>query len=565
MHSFLKIIRRQKGFLIPFVFITVFICLVLAKTPIKQVFEYDPDEGTALIKTQLYLRGFPLYKKIWDDQPPLLTVILSYCFKIFGPSIYYARILILISSGILLWAFYLIIMRLNGALPALIAAVFLILSTHYLQLSVSVMPAIPSLAFAMLSIYCVIHYKKIAFSDKFLYNNKSYSWLLILSGIFMAISIQIKLITAFLIPLIFLEIILPGEINPTAQKQKNRFFYPIIFWLAGFIAVNLSTIIIFFHLNLSIFFRQLLQPHLNRLALERNNFTIILRLLFTDYDIALLTLTHIIIITQKRKKQFYLPVLWLITISFILFIHRPLWHHYYPLIAIPLCWLAAIHANDFINATIRQNLSNKKLHKEISAAGEAFYTFPYHKKGFLYWLTAGLVILIILRIPVKYHRMIESVSNGATSEEHKIINLLAAHKNNTRWLVTDRPIFAFYSGILVPPELALISNKRILAKHFTENYLAALIAKYKPEQILLTRFKVYENKLLVCIKQDYTKIYQNKLFNRIWLPLYLWWDNKKFKNRQQNWRYKMPSVQGGRSYTSAGQDIKLYLRNNIQQ
>ncbi len=552
MRSFLKLIHRQKGFLIPFIFITVSIYSVILLAPIRQAFEYDPDEGTALIKTQLYLQGFSLYKEIWDDQPPLLTVILSYCFKLFSPSIYNARILILIFSAILLWTLYLIIKRLNGAICALIATVFLILSTNFLRLSISVMPGIPSLSFAILSIYCIIRYKKIAKQtpgeiSKFpLYHNKYHLRLfLILSGICMAVSLQIKLITAFLIPIILLETFFIKKTTPIAEKQKKGFFYPVVFWLIGFIAVNLIIIIIFFRFNVSLFFNQLFEPHLTRLELERNNFTVISRFLFNDYDITLLALTHTISAAQKRKKRLYLPLFWLITIFFFLFIHRPLWDHYYTLIAIPLCWLAAIHCKDFINTIVGKN--------------------PCNKKSFLHWLTASLVILTIIRLPIKYHSALESINTGTTVEERKLINLLRARKNNTRWLITDRPIFAFYSGILVPPELALISNKRILARHFTENYLSGLIAKYKPEQILLTRFKVYGDKLLIFIKQDYTKIYQGKLYNRIWIPLYIQYNNKQITINKQRWQYKLPSIQGGRSYTSSGKDALLYLRNNVPQ
>ncbi len=91
----------------------------------------------------------------------------------------------------------------------------------------------------------------------------------------MAISLQIKLITIFLIPIIFLEIILPKHTSQLAQKQKNSIFYNIMFWLISFITVNLILIIIFFGLDFNLFFYQLFAPHLNRLILERNNFTII--------------------------------------------------------------------------------------------------------------------------------------------------------------------------------------------------------------------------------------------------------------------------------------------------
>ncbi len=501
-----KFIHEQKNFLIPFLLIAVFISLGLSKTPIKQVFEYDFDEGTALMKAHLYLQGFSLYNEIWDDQPPLLTVILSYCLKFFGQSIYHTRILILFFSAILLWTLYLIIMSLNGSLCAFITVIFLVLSTGYLRLSLSVMPAIPSLSFALLSIYCVILYKKH-------YLNR----LLLFSGIFLAISLQIKLITAFLIPLILLEIMPAEEINYSASKKQNRLLYPAIFWLIGFTVTYITITIIFFRFNLGLFYQQLLQPHLKRLIVGHNDFSVILRRIFIDYDIALLALISAIIFIKKlplnnifmRKTPYYFPILWLISILLILFIHRPIWHHYYLLIATPLCWLAAISFSKFIHANTCKTL--------------------FSQKTFYHWLTAGLIILTICRLPVKYHRMLENVKNKTTIGEYKIVNLLASHKNNTRWLVTDRPIFAFYSGILVPPELALISSKRIQAENFTQEYLSTILKKYNPEQILFARFAAYEKKFLPCIEKDYIKIYEGKLDNHI----------------------------GARN----GKDIKLYLRN----
>lgn len=508
MHSFFKFIHEQKNFLIPFLLITVFISLGLSKTPIKQVFEYDFDEGTALMKSQLYLQGFSLYNEIWDDQPPLLTVILSYCLKLFGQSAYHARILILFFSAMLLWTLYLIIMSLNGSLCAFITVIFLALSAGYLRLSLSVMPAIPSLLFAMLSIYYVILYKKHYLSR-----------LLLLSGVFMAISLQIKLITAFLILIILLEIMPAEKLNSHGLKKENRLINPIIFWLAGFTTVYITITIIFFRFNFELFYQQILQPHLKRLIVGHNDFSVISRRIFIDYDIAILALISVIIFIKHlplhniairfpkwhdvytalchkpEKNPSYLPVIWLILISFILFMHRPIWHHYYLLIATPLCWLAAISLSEFIHANT---------HKTI-----------FRQKNIFHWLTACLLILTILRLPAKYHKMLESVQNKTTIGEHKIINLLTAHKNNSRWLATDRPVFAFYSGLLVPPELALISSKRTQAENFTQEYLSTILTKYKPEQILFIRFPDYENKILPFIEKDYIKIYQGKLDNPI--------------------------------------------------
>ena len=199
---------KFKSILIPLLFVVLFIGIILIiKLPISQVFEYDLDEGYNVIKSLLFLNGFSLYREIWSDQPPLFTLVLSYCFKLFGPSVHHGRLLILIFSGIFLWAFYQTIKNLWGSFCAFTAVVFLLLSTLFLCLHISVMLCTPARALAMLSIYFITLYKK-SCSKRFL----------VLSGIFMALSLHAKLIMLFLVPLIALEIAYVKWLSLKAKK-----------------------------------------------------------------------------------------------------------------------------------------------------------------------------------------------------------------------------------------------------------------------------------------------------------------------------------------------------------
>ena len=193
---FLNFFSKRKDILVSLLFAVLFIGLILIiRIPIKQVFEFNPDEGTDLMTSLLLAKGFSLYTQIWYEHPPLVPVILSYWFKLLGPSIYHGRLLILIFSGIFLWAFYQTIKNLWGSLCAFTAIVFLIFSTLFLRLHISVMLCTPARALAMLSIYFITLYKK-SCSKRFL----------VLSGISMALSLHAKLIMLFLVPLIALEI-----------------------------------------------------------------------------------------------------------------------------------------------------------------------------------------------------------------------------------------------------------------------------------------------------------------------------------------------------------------------
>ncbi|MBL7197408.1 MAG: glycosyltransferase family 39 protein [Candidatus Omnitrophica bacterium] len=314
--------KKFKTNLATLFFSILFIWIIfLITVSIKQAFEYDFDEGHNLIRFFLFAKGFSFYEQIWNDHPPLFTLILSYWFKLFKPSVYHARILVLLFSGILLWAFYQTIKNLWGHLCGFTAILLLLLSEIYIRLSISVMICLPSLSMAMLSIYCITLYKK-----------SQLKHLLVLSGIFIALSLQIKLFTVFLIPIIALEIV----------YAKKRVLFSLLLWLGSFLAVYLAITIRFFHFNFSLMINQLLLPHLRQITIAGPNFSTLWEMILADYDIALLALMGIILLIRQKKWQLFFPVWWLTIALIILMLWRPIWEHYYPLISIPMCWLAAI-------------------------------------------------------------------------------------------------------------------------------------------------------------------------------------------------------------------------------
>src|ERR1035437_1426486 len=76
--------------------------LFYALLPLGSALEFGGDEGIELIKGFMCSKGFALYKDIWNDQPPLFTVLLAAGFKAFGPSLLAA---LLIAAGLSLLLF----------------------------------------------------------------------------------------------------------------------------------------------------------------------------------------------------------------------------------------------------------------------------------------------------------------------------------------------------------------------------------------------------------------------------------------------------------------------------
>ncbi|MDD5477953.1 MAG: glycosyltransferase family 39 protein [Candidatus Omnitrophica bacterium] len=464
-----------------FFFIILIALFFIVKSPIKETFEFIPNEGNELMKSSLFLKGFSLYKEIWSDQPPLLTVILSFWLKLFGQSVASGRTLIFVFSGMLLWALYQTVKGLRGSFCALVAIIFLVLSATYLRLSISIANDLPALSLAMLSVYFIHLYKKFYLKH-----------FLVLSGILLALSLQIKLITIFLIPLIILEI---AQIEKTNLKDRNHSLLPVTLWLGSSFMIYFAIIITFFHFNFYMLIQQLIKPHYTASkglipGYNQDTFLAVCnKVLFRDWDIFLLALIGIILLCREKKYRSFFPVLWLAAALAILLNYKPVRQYYYLLLAIPASWLAAI------------------------GFSECFFAVR-KKKRWMRWLILSLIILILLRLPFKYNGMLMDLKDKTTAEERKTVELLSGYRRSVRWIFTDMPIFAFYAGIAVPPELAVISAKRIFTKNLRPAYLITVLEKYKPEIILLGRFqnketemqKESELKIMPYVNEYYLKI-----------------------------------------------------------
>jgi len=483
---------------IPLAFFIFAICFM----PINQVFQFDAyDEGIELIKATLRLDGFAMYTQMWNDQPPMSTVILSFWLGMFGKSILAARLLTLTFSTILIWSFCQIIRVYLGNVAAIIATLLLIISCNFLRLSVSVMFGLPSLAIALLSFYTLIISKRIYLQQIFNYI------LIIISGSLLALSLQIKLFTAFLIPLIICELI-KYHLIENRQKVFQKIFFQKIFKSNLFLDITLwitSLIITFIVIGIfcnSLTYQQLLKSHIDdsvRIAFNRNSsIKLALSFLLQDFDYLLLAILSIIIIWRKKQWEHIFPITWLVTTYILLLNHRPVWYHHYLLISIPLVWLATygiMLSFDYFQQSHRNPILNIGKLKKISLSGVA----------------SILVIFSIIVIPIKLgitqwenHKFI------AQSQERKeLLKVVLVNKKSTRWFFTDCPIYAFYSGLLVPPEIAVLSQIRIDSKTITRAEFLRVLQTYQPEQVLLCKSPLIRDYLTDYLTKHYRRIYES--------------------------------------------------------
>jgi hypothetical protein len=98
----------------------------------------------------------------------------------------------------------------------------------------------------------------------------------------------------------------------------------------------------------------------------------------------------------------------------------------------------------------------------------------------------------------------------ATPGKLKVLRALNEHIDQTNWIMTDMPMYAFRVHKPVPPILATISQKRLSTGSLTEADILAAMEEYRPEQVMIARFNIPA--LEEYLQRNYTLIYSPEFF-----------------------------------------------------
>ncbi|HMR66428.1 MAG TPA: hypothetical protein PKE64_20645, partial [Anaerolineae bacterium] len=155
------------------------------------------DEGIHVLFAQLAARGYEPYADIFVSYPPLYTLSLSLTWQLFG-TVESLQILMalytmtgLIAVGLLAW-------RLGGVWPGVLGPIFLSFEPEFFWGSRAVMTEVPSISLATLAVTLAAYY---------LWGRGSGRGWLIASGLVLAASLMLKLLTPYVAGLIGLMIL----------------------------------------------------------------------------------------------------------------------------------------------------------------------------------------------------------------------------------------------------------------------------------------------------------------------------------------------------------------------
>lgn len=436
--------------------------------PFRYRFEFDFDEGINLIKAMMTLKGFELYSEIWSDQPPVFNVILTLWFRLLGMNVNAGRILVLGFSTLLLISAMHYLQRFWGIPHAILGMIAIVTLPFYTTLSVSVMIGLPSIAFALLSFLGLARW----------HQNKSVYWL-IFSAFFLALSVMTKIWTVILAPIFLAGIFLEKVGLLKGKSNLRESIRPLMTWSLGFILV---VSMIFLFVIRPIYVTQLVSTHLAAGETDIMQSIAVRSSLnsYLDDSIALylLTLFGVVIAIRSRAWHVLYLVGWALAGYLLLLWIVPSWHHHQLLITIPAALLGSIAMGSaIVDLVTRIRLSR-------------LWTFKFIPSVAILLLS---VIFAYQRIPPTLERFQFDLPNFGTFDpadqaDFEIVAIMRNYTDQTNIVFTDRPMYAFRSGIPVHPYLAVITEKRYIIGQPSQEEILYILLETKPEQVILSRF-----------------------------------------------------------------------------
>lgn len=462
-----------------------FAAAMLLLFPFRFRFEFDYDEGVEAVKALLHLRGFALHTEVWSDHPPLFTLLLSLVFRALGVSIVGARLLVLAFSTLALFV-SMLYLRMHWSYGHGAAAVLLImLLPHFPVLSVSVMIGLPAIALALAALLCAARWHRVG----------GVHWL-ILSGILLGLSAMVKLYTLVAAPAVLAALIHTGRTTARGRGTIRAALMPALNWSAPFLAV------------VGIFLVQVVRPenwhqlfgvHLAAgTAAAAEGAPAAAGYLRSEWPLMAAALLGWLLAARDHRAPALHLGWWAVLAWAFLALNRPVWYHQLLLLTIPAALLASVAAGEGILALprIRRGPSGWDRWVFVRIAGLTLVAFYALSR------IGPAAAPLDLRLP-----NLRPLAASDDAAESASLAVIMGYAEEARWMLTDRPMVAVHAGVPVPPDLAVISGKRLATGELTESDLLQALDRYRPELVVLGRFEFPSLEGRLSASGEYQRIY----------------------------------------------------------
>jgi len=410
----------------PLLAAALFVGLVYFLGPWWSVYQFNTDEGLNLAKAALVAEGFELYKDIWSDQPPLMSILLAALDRIFPGSVTAARLSVLGFAVLLIASLFVLVRKYDGRFVAWISVLMLTSSQIFIKLSVSVLIGLPAISLAILAMTVIP--KKVA-SRKYL--------LLCLSGVIFGMSLQIKMLTFIMFPVIaMLAYQTARDCSEPGHKKQG------IVYLSLVISSTVISYVIIAVLSGALAFDQLYGIHTQAREAgsfsQRGGIAVVYRIMRgSEFPLVVLGAIGVFISLIRIERHNIILIVWVAITIVALSLHRPLWKHQVLLLIVPLSWVAGIGIGRFVEIIRSLNISR-------SLSG-----------GIVPTVLIGLIVMLsTTNLNDARSRFTVGSSSSVALERLKWFNY------GNSWVFTDMPIDVYRAGLFSPPPIAVVSEKK---------------------------------------------------------------------------------------------------------
>jgi 4-amino-4-deoxy-L-arabinose transferase-like glycosyltransferase len=482
----------------PLLISLAFVMLALFFFPGWRQLILSTDEGIELARSMLVDRGYSMYSQIWSDHPPLFTYILVGIFRLVGERFYFARLLTLGFSITLLWSVFYFLYLAVGKWTAVAGTLLVVLLPMYLTLSVSIMIGLPAIAWATVSLAMLA-----------VWHTQRWGWALALSAILLTLSVMIKVFTGLLAPIIVIGLLATELFRLPRNPSWRMRLAPAVVWGLIF---SISLVGLGWLLVGPQYMTQLLTIHLEAgttSIFQDETFSLSYVLQSVHPVLFLAALGGVYAVVNRRWLLLY-PLAWVLAALLLLSNMRPVWVHHQLLVTIPAAMLASVPIYEAV-AWLLKKLTSLRL--EVNA-----------RNLLLAGALLGLGLYVFTwRVPetlrlASWKPVSPLAGFDLSKAQENVLVQVNKYAPKTRWIVTDLPTYGFLAGLPVPPELAVMSMKRIETGDLTQADILQTIQKYHPEQVLLGRREYPQ--VEVYLEENYRRI-SDKEFDQAGIKYYI--------------------------------------------
>ncbi|MEM4235108.1 MAG: glycosyltransferase family 39 protein [Candidatus Methanomethylicaceae archaeon] len=467
---------------------TIGLCLPVLS---RDSFPLSSDEAIHLMWLRLIDAGYVPYFQIYITYPPLYPLFLALAWALW-PTLDGLRLITVVYILPLVIATGSIARRMGNHVAGIAAALLLVTAPQFIRDSRAILGELPSVMWGAIAIWLAL-----------IYRDSGRRLPLLLSGIALSCSLLTKLLSPFVLPLLvfivlgrYLQPLRPSEWYGVWQRHKTVLFLDLL-WLGMPILLSLG--ITFLLLEPSLLGPAVVQRLVARRVyaedpgywLERMQNVI--SFLEDNPFLILLAVCGLVTAFIRRLPYRAVVFMWLLMATLMLAFHNPLRLKHFvvllPLLAI-LGSLVIVPLQQFAMRKLRIRLihtrvdgvtqaqtSSLQQHDVSDRISKQLDTIPGN--GLQVFISSIGMLLVLAPFGYTSWKASEwrPVSEPPLTEK-AAIDFIKRVTTEEDCLITDSSRMAYWSGRMVPPELAEVSDNRLKTGQLTEEELIRITMRY---------------------------------------------------------------------------------------